>query len=116
MTSNADTPLKPGLSSPQDSEVSRPSKNARSPYNPPPSQEFPSGVIVGSSGSFVSSLAFRDLQRLREIVIRKFYSHVVARHGWSAVPMAEVDKLIDSYGEKTRELLIKRAIDEGSVR
>lgn len=121
-----DASLPPGVPTLTRDTTEGPSKNGSATLDPTSSQlvaqkasRWSSGYSeeqIYTRGSFLSSLSYRDLQRLREIVIRKFYWVVVQRHGWEAVPMTEVDRLIESYGDLTRQKLIKQAVDGGFVK
>jgi hypothetical protein len=61
--------------------------------------------------SFLTSISFEDLQRLRAIVRQVHMKH----YPMDFCTDRECDKLIDSFGQKVVESLLKRAIDEKFV-
>lgn len=64
-------------------------------------------ALIPSGTSFCGELSFRDLQRLRQIVKRVWMKYMPPE----LYTDHEADKIIESYGPKTREHLLKRAVD-----
>jgi uncharacterized protein YnzC (UPF0291/DUF896 family) len=63
------------------------------------------GYWVGVS--FLTTLSFGDLQRLRECVRKVYMSNYERRH----VSDFECDKMIDALGQKVLEKEVKRLVD-----
>lgn len=57
--------------------------------------------------SFLTTLSFGDLQRLREVVRKVYMSNYESRH----VTDVECDKMIDALGQKVLEKEVKRLVD-----
>jgi len=71
----------------------------------------PHAIIPFASGGFSTSLSFKDRQRLHAIVrkvhLRHFPKHLLTAH--------ECDKLIDAWGPRVHETLLRQAVDAGVV-
>lgn len=68
------------------------------------------GIILNGGGaSFISGLSIRDLERLRKVVREKVFT----RPHWPAhlKTDAEADRIIEAYGPRTKEALLKQAVD-----
>lgn len=63
--------------------------------------------IIRKGMSFIADLDPVDLQRLREIVFRS----VLVKYPVHLRTNREADRLIESYGPKVREDLIRQAVD-----
>lgn len=64
---------------------------------------------MGATGvSFLTSISFNDLQRLRAIVRQTHMKY----YPMDFCTDRECDKLIDSFGPKVVDKLLKRAVDE----
>ena len=57
--------------------------------------------------SFLTSLSFADLSRLREVVRKVYMSNYKARH----IDDFECDKMIDALGERVLQKDLKQLID-----
>jgi uncharacterized protein YnzC (UPF0291/DUF896 family) len=63
--------------------------------------------VVGVCVSFLTTLSFEDLQRLRECVRKVYMSNYERRH----ISDFECDKMIDALGQKVLEKEVKRLVD-----
>jgi hypothetical protein len=64
-------------------------------------------LIPGARPTFAQEITFRELQRLRQIVKRVWMKYFPPE----LYTDREADRIIESYGPKTREHLLKRAVD-----
>lgn len=67
--------------------------------------------LIGHKSSFCSELSEKDLDRLRK-VLRQMFKVRTKRH---EVSDWELDRWIESVGERTRQKVIKQAIDRKLV-
>ena len=63
-------------------------------------------MVVGEM-SFLTTLSFGDLRRLRECVRKVYMSNYAERH----ISDYECDKMIDALGQKVLEKEVKRLVD-----
>lgn len=71
----------------------------------------PHAIIPLADGGFTTTLSFQDRKRLHKIVrkvhLRHFPKHMLTDF--------ECDKLLDAFGPKVTETLLKAAVDRGLV-
>jgi hypothetical protein len=71
----------------------------------------PHAIIPLASGGFSTTLSYKDRQRLHKI-IRKVHLRYLPSHLLTAT---ECDKLLDAFGPKVQETLLRDAVDLGLV-
>jgi len=71
----------------------------------------PHAIIPFATGGFSTTLSYKDRQRLHK-VLRKVHLKHLPSHLLTAV---ECDKLLDAFGPKVQETLLRQAVDAGVV-
>jgi hypothetical protein len=71
----------------------------------------PHAIIPLADGGFSTTLSYKDRQRLHKI-IRKVHLRYLPSHLLTAT---ECDKLLDAFGPKVQETLLRDAVDLGLV-
>jgi hypothetical protein len=71
----------------------------------------PHAVIPFADGGFSTTLSYKDRQRLHKVLqkvhLRHFPAHMLTAY--------ECDKLLDAWGPKVQETLLRQAVDAGVV-
>ena len=78
--------------------------------------EYDLGALSTAPSGFLADLSFKDLERLRA-VCQKVHREKMFRSAkpYRPLPIYEVDKWIESMGEKVRQKRIKVAVDNSVV-